>query len=90
MPLKIEKVMALTVGTTAQDVAVGYRSFIIENLSVNAVYFKEKEGTACTTSNGFCVPAETALLGVLTADTLSVVADDDSSDVRILFIDPTC
>ena len=89
MALRIEKVEALTVGTTAQDVAVNFAGFIIANNSANAVYFKEKNGTACTTSNGFCVPAGKVLDKVFTAQTLSVVADGASSDVRILFVDET-
>lgn len=90
MSLKIEKVEALTVGTTAQDVNVGYRSFLIANNSANSVYFKEKAGAACTSANGFLVPKATVLQHVFTADVLSVIASGASSDVRILFVDPVC
>ncbi len=86
---KIQRVEALTVGTTASTVAVNGRGFLIANHSANAVYFKEKaaDDTDATSSNGFLVPAGTATLVPVVAEKLSVVASDAGSSVSVLILD---
>lgn len=88
--VKIEKVKALTVGTTAQTVAVNGLAFLMENLSDSAtVYFKEKraDGKAATSSNGYALPAGKSTEFPMVAMDLSVVASVASTDVRVLIME---
>ncbi len=88
--VKIEKVTALTVGTSAQTVAVNGLAFVMENLSESAtVYFKEKraDGKAATASNGYALPAGKSTEFPLVAMDLSVVASAASTDVRVLILE---
>ena len=90
MNYKIETVRALSVGTTAQDVNVNYRGFLMQNLSDTAtVYFREKDadGKDCTAQNGFALPPGAVQERVYTAHTLSLVASAAGADVRILLVD---
>ena len=86
---KIESVIALQAGTTAQSVMVNGLSCLIQNNSEGAVYFKEKraDGVAATASNGYklAAGAETPIL--MAAMELSIAAESDDSDVRVLIID---
>ena len=87
---KLEKVLALTVGTTAETVNVGCKAFLIANNSAEAsVYFKEKavDNTAATTSNGFLVPAGKTTGEPMISESLSVVASAADTDVRVLILD---
>mgnify|MGYP003292163477 CR=1 FL=1 len=85
MAHSIDSVEKIAVTTTAKDIAVNGRKFMIQNLaSDQTVYFKEKKGTAATAANGFCVPASTTLDQVLRAETLSIVGSG-SADVRIIY-----
>ena len=87
--VKIEKVVKLTAGTSAQTVAVNGLAFLMENLSDSAtVYFKEKrdDGADAAASNGFALgPGETLPLA-LTASELSVAASAAGTDVRLLIL----
>lgn len=88
--VKIEKVKALTVGTTAQTVAVNGLAFLMENLSDSAtVYFKEKrdDGKNATSSNGYALgPGKSTDIPMVAMD-LSVVASAASTDVRVLILE---
>lgn len=88
MALKIDSVEKVAVTTTAKDIDVNYRAFIIENLATDkVVYFKEKseDGKACTANNGFAVPSGKVFDKVMRAKTLSVIGDG-SADARILYV----
>ena len=90
MPKAIKEIKVVSVGTTATDVAVNSKAFIIaNNHATQSLYFKEKavDGVGCTTSNGFLLPANTVLDKVLTAETLSMIASGASTDVRIMYVD---
>ena len=88
--VKIEKVVKLTAGTSAQTVAVNGLSFMLQNLSESAtVYFKEKrdDGKAASSSNGYAVgPGKETTIPMVAMD-LSVVASAASTDVRVLILE---
>lgn len=88
--LRIDKVVTLTLGTSAQTVKVNGLACLIQNLSDSAtVYFKEKseDGKAATSSNGFAIAAGKTLELPLVARELSVVSSAASTDVRVLILD---
>ena len=88
--VKIERVVALTAGTTAETVEVRGLAFLLQNLSESAtVYFKEKrdDGAAATASNGYAVGPGKATEIPLVAMSLSVISDTASTDVRILILE---
>lgn len=87
---KLLRVEKLTAGTTATSVMVSGHAFLIANNSADAsVYFKEKaaDNVACTSSNGFLVPAGKTTDEPMIAEELSVVASAASTDVRVLILD---
>ena len=86
---KIESVVALQAGTTAQSVMINGLSCLIQNNSENAVYFKEKrlDGVAATASNGYRLAPGAGTVLPLTAMELSVAAEADDSDVRVMVLD---
>ena len=89
MTYRIEEVRALSVGTTAQEVDVRCQSFLIENNSDAAtVYFREKDvdGADCTSANGFALSPGERIDAALCAGTLSLIASDDDTDVRLLIV----
>ena len=69
---KIEEVMTVDATSSAQDVQVGYKLFLIQNAGSTPVSFKEKNDVPATAANGFAVAAGETLPVVLTANTLSV------------------
>ncbi len=86
---QIEKVLCLTVGTTAQTVEIGGLAFLMENLSDSAgVYFKERrdDGEAAASGTGYCLGPGESLPLALTAVELSVVASAADTDVRLLLL----
>ena len=88
--MKIERVAVLTVGTTAQTVAVHGLGCLIENNSDSAtVYFKDMrdDGKKATSSNGFALGPGKMTPVPLVAMDLSVVASDAGTDVRVLVLD---
>ena len=86
MALKIDSVEKVSVTTTAKDVAVNYRAFIIENCTAEkTVYFKEKDGVAVTVDNGFELIGQKIFDKVLRAKTLSIKGSE-ACDVRILYV----
>ena len=87
---KIEKIVKLTLGTTAQTVPVNGLCCLVQNLSDSAgVYFKEKriDGAAATASNGWRLGPGEATAIPLTALELSLVASAASTDVRVMILD---
>lgn len=88
--LRIDKVVTLTLGTSAQTVKVNGLACLIQNNSESAtVYFKEKseDGKAASSSNGFALGPGKTLEIPLVARELSVVSDAASTDVRVLILD---
>ena len=87
---RIEKVVKLTAGTTAQTVAVHGLACLVQNNSDTAtVYFKEKrdDGKAATTSNGYALgPGKQTEIPMVAMD-LSIVSDTASTDVRVLILE---
>jgi len=87
---KIEKVVKLTVGTTASTVGVHGLACLIENNSDSAsIYFKDKrdDGKAATSSNGFLLGPGKMTPVPLVAMDLSIVASDAGTDVRVLILE---
>lgn len=87
---KLLRVEKLTAGTTATSVMVSGYAFLIANNSESAsVYFKEKaaDSVACTSSNGFLLPAGKTTDQPIIAEELSIVASAASTDVRVLILD---
>ena len=87
---KIERVIALTAGTTAATVDIRGMAFLMENNSDSAsVYFKEKrdDGADAAADNGWRLPPATAMPFPLTAMDLSVIASAADTDVRLLILD---
>lgn len=90
MMCKIEKIEALTVGTSAQTVKVNGLACMVQNLSDSAsVYIKEKrdDGKAATTSNGWCLGPGKSTEIPLVAMELSVIASATSTSVRVMILD---
>lgn len=90
MPMNVYRITGcekISVSATAKDVAVDYRSFILENPDASVtVYFKEKEGKAVTAATGFALPPGQVLPVVLTGKTLSVLGSG-SGELRLLYVD---
>ena len=87
---KIEKIVALSVGTSASTVKVNGLACLVQNNSDSAsVYIKEKrdDGKAATTSNGWKLGPGKATEIPMVAMELSVVASAASTDVRVLVLD---
>lgn len=87
---KLEEIKTVEVGTTAQTVKVNGLGCLVQNLSSEAnVYLKEKreDGTAATEENGWCIAAGKELRFPMTVRELSLIADADETDVRILILD---
>lgn len=88
--MKIERVIKESIGTTAKDIEVHGLSFLIQNNSEGtAVYFKDKDfdGKAVTANTGFKLAAGKSTVFPMEARTLSVIASDASTDVRVLILD---
>ena len=87
---RIDKITALSLGTTAKTVKVSGLACTVQNLSVDAsVYFKEKryDNTDVTASNGWVLGPGQELPFPLTVMELSLAASDDDTDVRIMILD---
>ena len=86
---KIESVKVLQAGTAAQTVYVNGLTCLVQNNSEGAVYFKEKrdDGVDASAQNGYRLApgGETAI--PLTAMELSVAAEGENADVRVLLLD---
>ena len=82
--------MTVSVTTTAQDVDIRFRDFLLVNNSEATVFFREKakDGKAVTEQTGYALPPKSQLPHAITADVLSIIGSA-SADVRILFIDMT-
>lgn len=86
-PLRLGKIERLAITTTEQEVSVRGKYILLQNLDpTETVYFKEKDGVACTSSNGAAVPPLSVFPVPLSADTLSVVASG-TANVALIFID---
>ena len=90
MGYKIEKVVKLTAGTSAQTVEVHGLACLVQNLSDSAtVYIKEPrdDGKAATTSNGWALgPGKQTEIPMVAMD-LSIISDTASTDVRVLILE---
>lgn len=87
---KIEKVVALTAGTTASTVKVNGLACLVQNLSDSAtVYIKEQreDGQKATASNGWAIGPGKSTDVPLVAMELSVVASAASTNVRVMILD---
>ena len=85
--MEIGRVEAVKATTTAKDLDIGYRTFLIQNLSEATVYIKNKDyGGKMTAENGFAVLPKTTLEKTLSCETLSIIASGEA-DVRILYIE---
>lgn len=88
--LKIDKILALTAGTTAETVNVAGLACLVQNLTEGAtVYIKEKryDGVDASASNGWAIAAGKSLEHPIVALDLSVISDTASTDVRIMILD---
>lgn len=86
-PLCVGEVKIVAATTTAQDVVIGNRSFIIQNAHAeNIVYFKEKLGVVATATNATILAAGSTFPFQLVAGTLSIVASANSN-VVITYLD---
>lgn len=88
MEHKIVDVRAVSVGTTAQDIDIGFREFLLHNNSETATVFirPKMDGVAVTKDNGFPVEAGDRTELPMSAGVLSIVASA-TADVRILLLD---
>ena len=87
---KIEKVLALTLGTGAATVKINGLCCLVQNRSDSAaVYFKEKrdDGEDVTAENGYRLAPGGETRIPLTAMELSLAADAADTDVRVLILD---
>lgn len=86
--MRIRKDLAVAVTTTAQDVDIQYRDFLIVNCGESVVYFRDKDldGKDVTAETGFAVMPKSALPYPMTASVLSIIGEGDA-DVRLLFVD---
>lgn len=90
MMCKIEKVLALTVGTSAETVNVSGLACLVQNLTEGAtIYIKEMryDNTAASASNGWAIGAGKSTEIPLVALDLSVISDTASTDVRVMILD---
>ena len=90
MNYKIEKVLCLSLGTSAQSVKVAGLCCLVQNNSDSAtVYCKEKsdDGVAATASNGYALGPGKETAVPFAARELSLVAGAASTDVRVLILD---
>lgn len=84
---KMLKVIVVKTSTTAVDVLINGRSFLIQNPHASAVaYIKEKNGVAATAANGWELPAGHVCPHRLSANTLSVVGSA-SGTVNIMLVE---
>lgn len=86
--MRIRKDLAIAVTTTAQDVDIQFRDFLITNCGEYTVYFRDKDldGKDVTAETGFALLPKSALPYPMTASTLSIIGEG-AADVRILFVD---
>ena len=88
MAKRITGDVTVSVTTTAQDVDIRFRDFLMVNNSEATVYFREKakDGKAVTAQTGYALPPKSQLPHAITADVLSIIGSA-AADVRLLFID---
>ena len=89
MSHRIDSIQRESVGTTASQIAVDRRNFIIKNCSADAtIYIKEyaDDKKKATSSNSFPINPGQTLEFVLNAKTLSVVASAASTSIAIMYI----
>ena len=90
MAKRITGDVTVSVTTTAQDVDIRFRDFLLVNNSEATVFFREKakDGEAVTAQTGYALPPKSQIPHAITADVLSNIGSA-SADVRILVIDMT-
>lgn len=76
-------------GAKAVSLDLGYRGFMIKNASENTVYFREKDadGKDAAPDRGMRLDPYETFPAVLCAKTLSLIADGEDSDVRLLLME---
>lgn len=84
MAFVIEKAEKISVTTTAKDVNIGFRSFLIKNVGEKTVYFKEKDGIAVTVDNGFALGPGEMIPFALSAKVLSIKGEA-ASTVSVMY-----
>lgn len=84
MAVRIEEVRVLSVGKS-KDIPVGFRRFVLCNSGSGTVYLRPADGKKTTEANGFPLrPGEKT--DVMTANALSVAAEEKGSEIRIMFV----
>lgn len=75
------------VGTKAVDEHVACRCFMIVNTSDGVVYFRDKaeDGEDVTEETGFALQPGQLIQRVMTAGTLSLLAEKEGAVVRLLY-----
>ena len=87
-PIKLGVTEAVSVGETAADIEIKGRTFIIQNTHATQIlYFKEKRGTAVTSSTGLKVAAGATFAHILTADTLSIIGSGATTTGIIVYLE---
>lgn len=84
--MEVGRIEAVKVTAKVQHVDIGYRTFLIQNLSDSPVYIKNKDAgsAALTEENGFAILPKTTLDKPLSCETLSIIGSGEA-DVRILY-----
>ena len=88
MAKRITGDVTVSVTTTAQDVDIRFRDFLLVNNSDATVLLREKakDGKAVTAQTGYALPPKSQRPHAITADVLSIIGSA-AADVRLLFID---
>lgn len=85
--MEIGRVEAIKAGDKVRHVDIGYRTFMIQNLSDVTVHIKNKDAgiAALTVENGFAILPKTTLDKPLSCETLSIISGGGEADVRIMY-----
>lgn len=89
MAKRVERVIRKTVGTTAENIDLGYQSAYIANAGTTTLYVKEKDGDNknATSSNGFPIAAGAMINQPLAFRKLSVVSGEAGGELAILLVE---
>jgi hypothetical protein len=86
-PLRLGKTVALSIGTTAVDVAVAGGTFIIQNTHATQIlYFKEKKDVAVVATTGYKLAAGTTS-PIFSADTLSILGSGATTTGVLIYLE---
>lgn len=89
MAKRVERVIRKTVGTTAENIDLGYQPAYIANAGTTTLYVKEKDwdDTDASSSNGFPIAKGCMINQPLAFRKLSVVSSGASGDLAILRVE---